>query len=172
MKSTTRGTLAAVVTGIAAAVGATATPAAAAVPTVPVPVPLDGVSKSLHTEVPQLGLEMPLIIPGAPEGPRYVQGRLLPEPVLPQVPLNGALPGANLRTPLPHLVGQGFDHLSLDAPASALRAVSPGLAAEAPLTPPDPGNAGLPALTTPDLGVVAPVLQTVPGADLGLGPGL
>ena len=171
MKSTTRGTLAAVVTGIAAAVAATATPAAAA-PTVPVPVPLDGVSKSLHTEVPQLGLEVPLITPGVPEGPRYVTGRLLPEQVLPQVPLNGALPGANLRTPLPHLVGPGFDHLSLDAPASALRAVSPGLAAEAPLTPPDAGNAGLPALTMPDVGVLGPVLQTVPTADLGLGPGL
>ncbi|MFF7722829.1 hypothetical protein ACFZDB_26180, partial [Streptomyces luteogriseus] len=44
MKSTTRGTLAAVITCVAAAAGAAATPAAA-VGTVPVPLPLGGAEK-------------------------------------------------------------------------------------------------------------------------------
>ncbi|SOD86481.1 hypothetical protein [Streptomyces sp. Ag109_G2-15] len=170
MKSTTRGTLAAVVTGVAAAVGAAAP--AAAVGTVPVPVPLDGVSKSLNMEVPKLGLEVPLLKPGAPEGPRYVTGRLLPDRTLPQLPVTGSLPGADLRAPVPHVLGDDFDHVGVGAPASDLRTLGPGLALDAPLTAPNPDNFGLPDLKLPQAGVVAPVLQTVPGADLGLGPGL
>ncbi|MFD3590327.1 hypothetical protein [Streptomyces sp. NPDC058683] len=170
MKPTTRGTLAAVVTGVAAVVGAAATPAAAT-PTVPVPVPLDGVEKSLHMEVPKLGMELPLLIPGVPEGPRYVQGRLLPDRTLPQVPLNGGLPGVGLRAPLPHLLGDGYDHIGVGTPASGLRALTPGLALVAPLTAPDPQHLGMPAPQMPDAGVLAPALQTVVGGDLGAGPG-
>ncbi|MEU9453574.1 hypothetical protein [Streptomyces sp. NPDC048277] len=174
MKPTTRGTLAAVVTGVAAAaaaVGAAAVPAAAA-GTVPVPVPLDGVSKSLNTEVPRLGMELPLLTPGAPEGPRYVEGRLLPDRLLPQVPLSGGLPGLDLRAPLPHLLGDRFDHVGVDAPASDLRTLAPGLSVDAPLTAPDPRHFGLPGLKQPGAGVLAPVVQTVAGGDLGAGPGL
>jgi hypothetical protein len=170
MKSTTRGTLAVIVTGVAAAVGATATPATA-VGTVPVPVPLEGVSNSLNTEMPKAGLNLPLPTPGAPDGPRYVTGRLLPDRTLPQLPLHGALPGAGLSTPVPHLLGEGFDHVGVDAPASHLRTLAPGLSLDAPLTPPDPDRFGLPDLKLPRAGVLAPALQTVPAADLGLGPG-
>ncbi|MET7284476.1 hypothetical protein [Streptomyces sp. NPDC005573] len=170
MKSTTRVTLAAVVTGVAAAVGAAATPAAA-VGSIPVPVPLDGVSQSLGMEVPKAGLDVPLLTPGAPEGPRYVTGRLLPDRTLPQVPLSGALPGAHLQAPLPHLLGDDFDHAGVDAQASDLRTLAPGLAVDAPLTAPDARNFGLPAPKLPQLGVLAPALQTVPVADLGMGPG-
>jgi hypothetical protein len=171
MKPTTRGTLAAVITGVTAAVGAAATPAAA-IGTVPVPVPLDGVSQSLGMEVPKAGLELPLLMPGAPDGPRYVTGRLLPDRTLPQLPVTGALPGANLRAPLPHLLGDRFDHLGIDAPASDLRTLGPGLNVDAPLTQPNPDNFGLPDLKLPQVGVLAPVLQTVAGADLGTGTGL
>ncbi|MEU5308444.1 hypothetical protein [Streptomyces sp. NPDC021562] len=170
MKPTTRGTLAAVVTGVAVAVGAGATPAAAT-GTVPVPVPLDGVEKSLHMEMPQLGVELPLLIPGVPETPRYVQGRLIPEHALPRVPLNGVLPGVDLRVPLPHALGPGFDHVGVDLPASDLRTLTPGLALDAPLTAPDPQHYGMPQLKTPEIGVLGPVLQTVVGGDLGAGPG-
>ncbi|WP_330457915.1 hypothetical protein OIB37_14015 [Streptomyces sp. NBC_00820] len=171
MKPTTRRTLAAVITGVAAAVGAAATPAAAA-GSVPVPVPLDGVSKSLGMEVPKLGLEVPLLTPGAPDGPRYVTGRLLPDRTLPQMPVTGALPGAHLQAPLPHLLGDGFDHAGFDAHASDLRTLAPGLAVDAPLTAPNPNNFGLPDPKLPELGVLAPALRTVPVADLGTGPGL
>jgi hypothetical protein len=43
--------------------------------------------------------------------------------------------------------------------------------ADAPLTGPDPQHFGLPALKQPELGILAPVLQTVADADLGSGPG-
>lgn len=171
MKSTTRGTLAAVVAGVAAAMGAAATPAAA-VDTVPVPVPLEGVENSLNMELPKLGGEIPLLTPGAPEGPQYVEGRLIPERVLPQLPISGALPGAGLRAPLPHVLGDDFDHVGVEAPASDLRTLAPGLTVDAPLTQPNPDNYGLPEAKLPQVGVLAPVLQTVPTADLGLGSGL
>ncbi|MYR60538.1 hypothetical protein GTY54_31330, partial [Streptomyces sp. SID625] len=96
MKSTTRGTLAALVTGVAAAVGAAATPAAA-VGTVPVPVPLGGAESALGMELPSVGGELPLPTAGSPEGPRFVEGRLLPERALPRLPVAGGLPGLDVR---------------------------------------------------------------------------
>ncbi|MFD8819168.1 hypothetical protein ACFV23_48755 [Streptomyces sp. NPDC059627] len=170
MKPTTRGTLAVVVTGVAVAVGAAAT-ATAAPRTVPVPVPLDGVEKSLGTQMPELGMELPLLIPGVPQGPRYVEGRLIPEGALPQVPMNGQLPGVGLSVPLPRALGAGFDHVGVDIPASDLRTLTPGLELDAPLSAPDPQHYGLPHLKMPAVGVLAPVLQTVVGGDLGAGPG-
>ncbi|MCI3269526.1 hypothetical protein [Streptomyces cylindrosporus] len=170
MKSTTRGTIAAVITGVAAAMGAAATPAAA-VGTVPVPVPLEGAEQSLGMELPKLGGEIPLPTPGKPDGPRYVEGRLIPEHVLPQLPVTGGLPGAGLRAPLPHVLGDQFDHVGVATPASDLRTLAPGLNLDAPLSPPSPAT-GLPEPKLPEVGVLAPVLQTVPGANLGLGPGL
>ncbi|MFF8730443.1 hypothetical protein ACF073_28770 [Streptomyces sp. NPDC015171] len=172
MKSTTRATLAAVITGVTAAVGAAATPAAAAPGPIPVPVPLDGVSQSTGLEMPKAYLELPLLTPGVPEGPRYVTGRLLPDHTLPRVPITGMLPGAHLRVPLPHALGDGFDHVGIDLPASSLRTLGPGLNLDAPLTPPNPANFGLPSLKMPQASVIAPVLQTVADADLGAGPGL
>ncbi|MFE9607214.1 hypothetical protein [Streptomyces sp. NPDC006012] len=166
MKSTTRGTLAAVATGVAAAVGA-ATPAAA-VGTVPVPVPLDGVEKSLHVPMPKLGAELPMLIPGAPEGPQYVEGRLLPARTVPRLPVGGSLPGAGLQAPLPKALG-GFDQVRADAPASGIRALAPGLSADAPLTAPNAGAFGLPGPKLPQAGVLAPALKGGPTADLGLG---
>ncbi|MDT0436053.1 MULTISPECIES: hypothetical protein [Streptomyces] len=172
MKPTTRGTLAAVVTGIAAAVGAaTATPAAA-VGTVPVPVPLEGAEQTLHMELPKIGGEIPLPTPGNLDGPRYVEGRLIPDRAVPQLPLSGGLPGADVRAPLPHLLGDQFDHVGLHLPAADLHTLAPGLTLDAPLSTPDGSNAGLPNLKLPQAGVLAPVLQTVPGADLVAGPGL
>ncbi|MFJ5263793.1 hypothetical protein ACIQAC_25360 [Streptomyces sp. NPDC088387] len=171
MKQSTRGTLAAVVTGVAAVVGAAASPAAA-VETVPVPVPLNGLENSLNMELPKLGGEVPLPVPGAPEGPRYVEGRLIPERTLPQLPVTAGLPGAGLRAPLPHILGDDFDHVGVEAPAADVRTLAPGLSVDAPLTPPNPDNYGLPGAKLPQVGVLAPVLQTVPGAELVMGPGL
>ncbi|SHI22806.1 hypothetical protein [Streptomyces sp. 3214.6] len=173
MKSTTRGTLAAVITCVAAAAGAAAsvTPAAA-IGTVPVPVPLDGVEKSLDVELPTIGGEIPLPTPGAPEGPRFVEGRLIPERVVPRLPVAAGLPGVGLRAPLPEVLGDEFNHVGLDAPTSDLRTLGPGLTLDAPLTAPNPDHLGLPDLKLPEAGVVTPVLQAVPGADVGLSKGL
>ncbi|MBL1080603.1 hypothetical protein JK359_01200 [Streptomyces actinomycinicus] len=169
MKPTTRGTLAAVVTGVAATVGA-AGPAAAA-GTVPVPVPMGGVSKALSMEVPHLGAQLPLLTAGAPDGPRYVTGRLLPDRTLPQLPVYSGLPGLDARAPLPHPLGDDFDHLSVGAPANDLRALTPGLSLDAPLTAPGANTSGLPGPKLPQAGVLAPALQTVGDANLATGPG-
>ncbi|MEU3788964.1 hypothetical protein AB0F07_04075 [Streptomyces fructofermentans] len=167
MKPTTRGTLTAVVTCVAAAV---ATPAVA-VEGVPVAVPLDGVEKSLNVEMPTVGGTVPVLMPGSPEGPRYVEGRLLPDRTVPQLPLTSDLPSLDLRTPLPHLPGGSSDHLSAATPASDLRALTPGASLDAPLTAPRADSLGLPGTKLPEAGLLTPVLQTAPGAVLGLGPG-
>ncbi|MFF1449446.1 hypothetical protein ACFVYF_15015 [Streptomyces sp. NPDC058274] len=166
MKSTTRGTLAAVMTGVAAAVGAAAaTPAAA----VPIPVPLGGAERALGMELPRAGGELPLPVPGSPEGPRFVTGRLVPDRTLPQLPISGGLPGADLQAPLPQLLGDDFENLGVRAPAADLRTLTPGLSVDTPLTPPNPDNLGLPDTKLPQLAVLTPLLQTVPAANLGLG---
>ncbi|MFB7594263.1 hypothetical protein [Streptomyces sp. NPDC056160] len=171
MKSTTRGTLAALVTGVAAAVGAAATPAAA-VGTVPLPVPLGGAETALGMELPRVGGELPLPTAGSPEGPRFAEGRLLPAGAVPRLPVHGGLPGLDVRAPLAHALGDGFDHVGVSTPASGLRAVSPGLTADGPLTGPRAGHAGLPDLKQPQLGLLAPALRTAPGAEMVAGPGL
>lgn len=167
MKSTTRTLAAAVLTGVAAAVGAAA-PAAAA-DTVPVPVPLDGVEKSLNVNLPKAGGELPLLKPGVPEGPRYVEGRLIPDNALPQVPLGAALPGLSAETPLPQVVGKGFEEAGASVPAADLRTLTPGLSVDTPLTAPNPEVFGLPTLKDPQAAVLTPLLQTAPTGVLGLG---
>ncbi|MET8859314.1 MULTISPECIES: hypothetical protein [unclassified Streptomyces] len=87
MKPTTRGTLAAVMTGVAAAVGAASAAPAVAAGTVPIPVPLNGVEQSLGQKATGVSGELPLPLPGRLEGPRYVEGLMIPE---------GAVPEANL----------------------------------------------------------------------------
>ncbi|KOV95157.1 hypothetical protein [Streptomyces sp. NRRL B-3648] len=170
MKPITRGTLAVVVTSVAAAVGAAAPAAASG--TVPVTVPLGGVSRSLGAEVPTLGAEVPLLKPGVPDGPRYVTGRLVPDRVLPQLPVRSGLPGLHTRAPLPHLLDDGFDHLDVDSPTGGLRALTPGLSVDAPLTAPDGSNVGVPEAKMPQAAVLAPVLRTVADGNVGTGPGL
>ncbi|MFD5629336.1 MULTISPECIES: hypothetical protein [unclassified Streptomyces] len=170
MKPTTRGTLAAVLTGVAAAVGAAATPAAAG-ETVPVPVPLDGVERALNVQLPKISGQLPVPVPGSPDGPRYVEGRLIPEHALPQLPVSSGLPGVDVRAPLPHLLGNGFDHLGIAAPAADVQTLTPGLSVDTPLTPPNPDNFGLPKPKVPQAAVLTPLLQTVLGANVATGSG-
>ncbi|WP_329276682.1 hypothetical protein [Streptomyces sp. NBC_01451] len=167
MKSTTRILAAAVLTGVAAAVGSAA-PAVAA-DTVPVPVPLDGVEKSLNLSLPKVGGELPLLTPGVPEGPRYVEGRMIPDSALPQVPMGAALPGLSAETPLPQLLGKGFDEAAVSVPAADLRTLTPGLSVDTPMTTSNPDVFGLPTLKEPQAAVLTPLLQTAPTGVLGLG---
>ncbi|KOG74787.1 MULTISPECIES: hypothetical protein [Streptomyces] len=170
MKPITRGTLAAVVTGVAATVGAAAPAAASG--TVPVPVPLGGAARSLGMEAPKAGAELPLLKPGAPDGPRYVTGRLVPDRTLPQLPVSSGLPGLDARAPLPHLLDDGFDHVEVDSPTGDLRALTPGLSLDAPLSAPAGGDFGLPGARVPQAGVLPPVVRTVADGNVGTGPGL
>ncbi|WP_028802718.1 hypothetical protein [Streptomyces sp. 142MFCol3.1] len=171
MKPTTRGTLAAVMTGVVAAVGAAAAAPAVAAGTVPVPVPLEGVENALDLPAPKISGQLPLPTPGSPEGPRYTEGRLIPEGALPQLPFSGGLPGADVRTPLPHVLGDGFEHVGVDAPAAGLRTLTPGLSLDAPLGPPNPGHLGLPDTQLPQAAVLTPLLTTAPGANVEAGSG-
>lgn len=156
-------------TGVAAAMGAAAATPAVAAGTVPVPVPLGGVENALNVKAPKIAGELPMPMPGGPEGPRYVEGRLIPEHVLPQLPVNGGLPGGDVRTPLPHILGDGFDHLGVGAPAADLKTLTPGLSLDTPLTAPSADNVGSPKL--PQAAVLPPLLKTVPGANLEMGSG-
>lgn len=169
MKSTTRGTLAAVAAGIAAAVGAP-TPAAAA-GTMPVPVPREGAEQSLGVELPEARAEMPFPVAGVPEAPRYTGDSVMPDRAVPPLPLGSTLPGLRARAPLPHLAGPGHDPLGVDVPVTGLRAHSPGIDLQAPLTPPDPDGFGMPGTRQPEAGLRAPVVEAVPTAYLGAGPG-
>ncbi|MGW3913981.1 hypothetical protein ACWEBX_21005 [Streptomyces sp. NPDC005070] len=171
MKPTTRGTLAAVMTGVAAAVGAASAAPAVAAGTVPIPVPLNGVEQSLGLKAPSVSGELPLPLPGRLEGPRYVEGRMIPDRAVPQVPLSGGMPGAQVRTPLPHILGDGSDHLGLSAPAAGLRALTPGANLDTPIGMPNPDHLGLPGLRPPQAAVLAPLLRTVPEANLEMGSG-
>jgi hypothetical protein len=167
MKPITRGSLVAAITGVAATVGAVG-PAAAASPSIPVTVPLGSVSQATGVEVPTVNAEMPLLMPGVPQAPRFVAGQYFPERTLPQVPVNGALPGVDTTVPLPHVLGDDLagDRLGVDAPVSDLRALTPGLALDAPLAPPGAGSFGIPQPKLPEAGVMAPVLQTAADANL------
>ncbi|MEU9183283.1 hypothetical protein AB0D14_01690 [Streptomyces sp. NPDC048484] len=164
MKSTTRGTLAAVVTCVAAAV---ATPAVAA-EGVPVAVPLDGVERAFDTEMPKISGTVPLVTPGRPQGPRYVEGRMLPERAIPQLPFTTVLPAADVSTPLPDVLGNAFGRVSASTPHSGLRTLTPGASLDAPLTGVRRDRVGLPDPKLPEVALLAPALQAAPGADLGL----
>lgn len=169
MKSTPRGTLAAVITGVVTAVGAGATTPAVAAESVPVVVPLDGVEKSHNAKLPKIAGEVPLPTQGRPEKPRYVEGRLTPENTLPQVPLRAPLPGLVAEAPLPRSAGKASERAAVSAPAADLRTMTPGLSLDAPLTPPDHRASRLPALKKPQAAMRTPLLRTAPTADVRLG---
>ncbi|MDG5804783.1 hypothetical protein P9869_19330 [Streptomyces ossamyceticus] len=169
MKSTSRGTLAAVITGVVTAVGAGATTPAVAAESVPVVVPLDGVEKSHHAKLPKTGGEVPLPTQGRPEQPRYVGGRLTPENTVPQVPLRAPLPGPEVDTPLPRSAGKASERAAVSGPVTDLRTMTPGLSLDAPLTAPDHRASRLQTLKQPQAALRTPLLRTAPTADARLG---
>ncbi|WP_327255584.1 hypothetical protein [Streptomyces sp. NBC_01244] len=166
MKMTARGSIAALLTCMAAA-GA-ATPAVA--DAVPVGVPLEAAGDTLGVKLPHLATGVPLPVVGAPEAPRFHKGDMLPTPLLPAVPIGTELGNTLLTSPVPNLAGkpETDGEGSLDAPATTMRTRTPGLLVGSPLTMPDASNHGLPNVTAPALGVIAPDLTGTPEALLGL----
>lgn len=166
MKMTARGTFAALLTCVAA--GA-ATPAVA--DSVPVGVPLEAVETTLGVDAPRVATGVPMAVAGAPEAPRFHRGDLLPTPLLPAVPIAAELGNTLVTSPVPNLLGEPATdgEGSLDAPSTTMRARTPAAVLGLPLTMPDGSNHGLPNLTAPKLGVVAPELVGAPTALLGLG---
>ncbi|MBT2541417.1 hypothetical protein J7E99_12015 [Streptomyces sp. ISL-44] len=167
MKMTARGSFAALMTCMAAA-GA-ATPAVA--DSVPVGVPLEAVETTLGVEAPRVATGVPVPVVGAPEAPRFHSGDMLPTPLLPAVPIATELGNTLITSPVPNLLGEPETdgEGSLDAPATTMRARTPGAILGSPLTMPDGSNFGLPNLTKPKLGLIAPELVGAPTALLGLG---
>ncbi|MET9463626.1 hypothetical protein ABZY44_02175 [Streptomyces sp. NPDC006544] len=150
-----------------AAAGA-ATPALA--DSVPVGVPLDAVRTTLGVDVPHVATGVPVPVVGAPQAPVHHTGDMLPTPLLPAVPIGTELGNTLVTSPVPNLAGkpETDGEGSLDAPATTLRTRTPGLLVGSPLSMPDGSNYGLPNVTPPALGVIAPEITGAPGALLGL----
>ncbi|MGW6687100.1 hypothetical protein [Streptomyces sp. NPDC054961] len=150
-----------------AAAGA-ATPAMA--DSVPVGVPLDAVRTTLGVDAPHVATGVPVPVVGAPQAPVHHTGDMLPTPLLPAVPIGTELGNTLVTSPVPNLAGkpETDGEGSLDAPATTLRTRTPGLLVGSPLSMPDGSNYGLPNLTPPALGVIAPEITGAPGALLGL----
>ncbi|MFF1735245.1 hypothetical protein [Streptomyces sp. NPDC058247] len=167
MKSTARGTLA-VLAGCLAAAGAGAAPAAAG-EQVPVAVPLTGVKNALHVKAPELSTGVPIPVPGGPDAPRFVAGRMLPEPLLPTVPLSSELPDSRIEAPLSQATGDHkVDHLTVATEGSDVRTATPGASVNPPLTGPLADRFGLPDVALPEAALVTPLLTTARGAALDL----
>ncbi|MEU9420337.1 hypothetical protein [Streptomyces sp. NPDC051000] len=166
MKMTARGSIAALMTCLAAA-GAT-TPALA--DAVPVAVPLEAVETTLGVDTPRVATGVPVPVVGAPEAPRHHTGDLLPTPLLPVVPIGTDLGHTLVTSPVPNLAGspETDGEGSVEAPSTTLHTKSPGAVIGAPLSMPDGSNYGIPRLTTPKLGLTGPELTGAPAALLGL----
>ncbi|MFD8631316.1 MULTISPECIES: hypothetical protein [unclassified Streptomyces] len=165
---TARGSIAALMTCMAAAGAA----APAVADSVPVGVPLDAVKTTLGVDTPRVATGIPVPVVGAPETPVQHMGDMLPTPVLPTVPLSTELGRTLVSTPVPNVLGDPATdgEGSLTAPDTDMRAHTPGAVVGSPLTMPNAANYGLPDVTLPKLGVVAPELVGAPSALLGLTP--
>ncbi|MEV0318850.1 hypothetical protein ACIBKX_20480 [Streptomyces sp. NPDC050658] len=167
MKTTTRGTLAALVSCVAAATAA-ATPAQAA-EHAPVAIPLNGLEWALETQAPELSTGVPVPMPGGPDRPEIGENRLVPGRALPQFPLGTALPATRVTAPVSELLGEsGPDQLDVTAPESDLDTATPGASLDAPLTGPRAEHFGLPGAALPQAALHAPLLRAQPGAEVGL----
>ncbi len=167
MKKSTRGALAAVM-ACAAAAGGAASATAAEQPEVTVP--LQGIENSLHLQAPEVTFGIPVPAPsGAPQGPDYVAGELLPDHLVPRVPVDNSLPSVRAAVPLAGLLGDsGLKAVEAEVNAADVEAVTPGAGLGLPLTAPRGELWGLPAPTLPSAGLDAPTLSAAPMTQLGL----
>ncbi|WP_433572283.1 hypothetical protein [Streptomyces sp. CA-251247] len=164
MKLTTRGSLAAVIACMASAVAAA--PAVAGT-SVPVTLPLESLETVVPLEAPALSTGIPVLVPGAPEAPRHVTGRLLPEGTVPQVPFTGEVPKTLLELPVENVLGEGnLGVAAAGSEASDLKLSSPGASVGAPLSAPRPDHFGQPEPVLPELAVLTPSVVGDPVAHL------
>ncbi|MGX2996331.1 hypothetical protein JNUCC64_18995 [Streptomyces sp. JNUCC 64] len=163
MKSTSRGSLTALLACAAVAAGSGS---AVAGERVPVSLPMEGLEHALGLTGPRVGAELPVPVPGAVEGPRYVEGRLMPSGIVPVVPFSVPLPGAEVDSLVPRVFGGEADRVRALAGGPDAVAGTPGLTLDAPLTAPRPDAFGLPAATLPVTGLQTPPLRTAPAAHL------
>ncbi|MET7618280.1 hypothetical protein [Streptomyces sp. NPDC005408] len=140
---------------------------AVAGPSVPVTLPLESLETVLPVEAPALRAGVPVPVPGAPDGPRYATGKLLPEGTVPQVPFTSTLPETLLEAPVENPLGEGNIGVARAASeATDLKLTSPGASVGAPVSEPRADLFGRPEAVLPELSVLTPTLQGTPAADL------
>lgn len=167
MKLTTRGSVAAALACVAAAVGAA--PAVAGT-SVPVTLPLESLETVVPIEAPEASTGVPVPVPGAPAAPAHVDGRLLPQGALPQVPFTGELPHTAVEVPLERPLGDGtLGTAGVTSDATDLVFATPGASLGAPLSAPRPELFGQPEPVLPEVALLTPTLRGAPTADVLLG---
>ncbi|MFF8291313.1 hypothetical protein ACF068_19070 [Streptomyces sp. NPDC016309] len=148
-----------------------ASPAAAAatVPVAPVDVPLHGLGTVLPTDTPTLRTGVPIPLPGAPMGlTERGEGRVQPL-TLPQLPFTAGVPETLVSAPLPEAVeGEPTGQALVAAPASTLRATTPGAILGSPLTLPRAESLGMPGAELPPVGFLPPAVSGAFDSTLGL----
>lgn len=158
MGITSRAGLASVMACMATA--AAVAPAVAA-PTVPVTVPLYGLNAVLPFDAPTLDSGVPLPIPGAPKGPRYVKGNILPKNMVPTIPVDSALLSHRDRCAAAQPAEPGPDrHRPARQPQLPAARHDSGRRHRCPDQP--TALAGAALLVMPEAGLAAPALQGDP----------
>ncbi|MFE0423211.1 hypothetical protein [Streptomyces sp. NPDC058953] len=164
MKSTTRGSVAALLACVASAVGAGAGTAAAA-PSAPVNLPLEALETVLPVPAPELSTGVPVPVPHAPEAPAHVAGRMLPYGALPRVPLSTELPVTEAGLPLTEPLGdRRLGVARIASEAAELSLATPGASLGAPLSAPRPELYGQPEPVLPEVALLTPHLRGAPTA--------
>ncbi|MCX3059438.1 hypothetical protein [Streptomyces beihaiensis] len=169
MSINVRGTLAVLAGCVAAAAGAAGASPAVAAEQVPVTVPLGGLESALQTDVPDVSTAAPLLTPGTPEGPRFEKSHVLPQGLVPKLPLGTELPATHAEVPLPSLVAsQDLDRVGVSTEGSAVHTETAGASVNPPLTGPRAERLGVPDVSAPQLALGAPDVQARPGADVAV----
>ncbi|MGW0735684.1 hypothetical protein [Streptomyces sp. NPDC002851] len=144
-------------------------------PAVPVPVtlPLEAARHASPVDppvaVPHVYGEVPLVLTRGPGAPRFSEDSLLPERTIPQIPLNTSVPHTVVDAPVTNpLSEKRVAGVDLDTSKAPVRATSPGMAVDAPLTRPGAGPLMLPKAKLPDAAMLTPMLRANPKADAGL----
>jgi hypothetical protein len=158
-----------VVTCLASAAMASPAAAATTVPVAPVDVPLHGLGTVLPTETPTLRTGVPIPLPGAPMGlTGHGEGRFQPV-LLPQLPVTSGIPETLVSAPLPDAAGEDPTGRALvAAPASELRATTPGAILGLPVTLPRAETLGMPGAELPPVGLLSPSVTGGLDSTLGL----
>ncbi|MFF3642682.1 hypothetical protein [Streptomyces sp. NPDC002564] len=167
MKKSTRGAFA-MVMACAAAVGGASAATASEQPEVPVP--LNGLEHALDMDAPEITTGIPVPLPsGSLDGPHYAEDHLLPERMVPRIPVSNSLPSASVVAPMSDVLGEDtVESLGVRAYASDVDASTPSANLDLPVTAPRGDLWGLPAPAVPNAGVEAPSLSAEPATDLGL----
>ncbi|WP_229818847.1 hypothetical protein [Streptomyces lateritius] len=151
----------------ALASAAMAAPASAA--EAPVVVPLQGLEPAIPMDAPTVASGVPLPAPGGHTGFHPGHSGALSDVNVPHVPLSSTLPGTVVDAPLPEVIeGSEPGKALFTSPRSPLKAATPGATVGNPVGMPSGDRFGMPEVSAPNVGVLAPALNGVLEPQLGL----